>query len=563
MRFTVPASVLLLFVLSGCEIGDRFGDATPIAQVERNITINSDIATQSLGTGTNTKLALSLGDTPTDVYLLLSNHSQSSSDSSTKITNNTSSTVASPIASKSSTTYSDIYNAPQEIRDSNRDATESLLDDDASPKLSSIVSANTPRQRVVGESRVLYTSQTKRDSTNTTLRLKNYNVETKLGNKTLYIWVSDNAYGDGCPKSRCVTQAMVDTLGDKFLKTGEDNDIYDWVTNIYGEEWTSSAHDKYSKLIGASDEIHILLTDIEEDDSPNRGAIGYFSKKDNFKKTLLKAGSNEQIMFYIDSVMFANGGASWSTRSYIPSRAISTLAHEFGHMILFYQKAVMLTVNRSDTDEWLDEMLAVTTEDILDTKLQQTGSRGVSYTDGSAGRAYNSLGKYPTFNANISSSLTNWRGEGYSYAQVSSLGAFLVRNYGGVKILHDIMHSSHTNKMAIVEAVNNASGGAGKTFEDILAEWGVAVLLSDQISPEHQPTYNTGDFTYDTYNDIIYALGSINFYNYNPKPTISNTLKSIDSQSNYYYRVGEALLGDIVVDIELNRDTEATIITKR
>ena len=30
---------------------------------------------------------------------------------------------------------------------------------------------------------------------------------------------------------------MVDAMGEQFLKAGEDNDIYDWVTGIYGDPW--------------------------------------------------------------------------------------------------------------------------------------------------------------------------------------------------------------------------------------------------------------------------------------------------------------------------------------
>jgi len=86
----------------------------------------------------------------------------------------------------------------------------------------------------------------------------------------LNVWVSDDSFdGPGCTKARCVTQTMVDALADQFLKTGSDNDIYDWVTNIYGEEWGSDAQVKYSNLIAANSEITILLTDIDNDNSPN------------------------------------------------------------------------------------------------------------------------------------------------------------------------------------------------------------------------------------------------------------------------------------------------------
>ncbi len=79
---------------------------------------------------------------------------------------------------------------------------------------------------------------------------------------------------------------MVDAIADTFLLgDGSDNDIYDWVTNIYGEEWDSDAQNKYPNLIGADNEITILLTDIDGDNSPKGGVIGFFWSKDNFDKS--------------------------------------------------------------------------------------------------------------------------------------------------------------------------------------------------------------------------------------------------------------------------------------
>ena len=77
------------------------------------------------------------------------------------------------------------------------------------------------------------------DRTNATARKVVSRYLNKLGIKTLNIWVSDDSFdsGSGCSKARCVTQDMVDALADYFLVSGLDNDIYDWVTNIYGEEW--------------------------------------------------------------------------------------------------------------------------------------------------------------------------------------------------------------------------------------------------------------------------------------------------------------------------------------
>ncbi len=361
---------------------------------------------------------------------------------------------------------------------------------------------------------------------------------------------------------------MVDVFADTFLKTGSDNDVYDWVTTIYGEEWGSDAVTENSNHIDADDAIHILLTDIDGDDSENGGTIGYFYGKDNYKKSVIE-GSNERIMFYADAVMFANeaggDGAGWDITDPWPMEMLSTLAHEFQHMIHFYQKTVM-RAESNPTKAWIDEMMAETTEDVVATKLLHQGPRAVEYTDGSAGAAGITEGRYPLFNQYNTRTLTTWSSASNEnmkeYSQVSAFGTFLIRNYGGVKLLHDMMYNSYTDKRAIMYAIHKADNGEGKTFDNLLREWGIAVLMSSVESPTDVPTYNTGDFTIDSYSGIDYKLGSINFFNYDPEPTTHDHIGTIPNQGNFYYKVGGNMTGTVDIDLSLNSDTEATLIVR-
>ncbi len=124
------------------------------------------------------------------------------------------------------------------------------------------------------------------------------------------------------------------------------------------------------------------------------------------------------------------------------------------------------------------------------------------------------------------------------------------------------MHNTYVDTQAVVDAVNKSPEGSGKTFNDLLSEWGTAVLLSTIESPENLPTYNTGDFTYIPYNGIEYDLGSINFFNYTPLPTIYTGAGTVEAQGNYYYKIGDNLTGDITINLKLNGQTEATLIAK-
>jgi len=103
---------------------------------------------------------------------------------------------------------------------------------------------------------------------------------------------------------------------------------------------------------------------------------------------------------------------------------------------------------------------------------------------------------------------------------------------------------------------------SGKTFADLQKEWGIAVMLSDNdnLAPD-KPTYNTGDFTVSQMGDVVYKMGSINFFNYAIQPSFSNCT-TVKPQGNCYYKVGDNLTGSVTIDLTLNATTSATLIVK-
>jgi len=566
----VALSFVGIMVLVGCGGGGGGGSVgtdpiIPPEDIDVNVTITDEYQVESLGTANTINANISLGNMPKSLYLVLSNNATISGSST--ITHNAK--VAPVVQSKAvlPTSLSDkpvIIHTPQYVQDFSSQVGTLLSKEETSQLQAKTIDIPERMEDVEGDpdsfctniNQVTYNCT---ERTNATARKVVSGISTNLGIKTLNIWVSDDSFdsGSGCSKARCVTQAMVDALADYFLVSGLDNDIYDWVTNIYGEEWEANTNG-YSGLIPKNDEVTILLTDIDGDNSSNGGVVGYFWSKDNFLETTV-AGSNERVMFYIDAVMFANGDGTWSIDDPWPKELVSTLAHEFQHMINFYQKYILLD---TDTDTWINEMLSESTEDLIATKIQHTGPRGVDYQDGSAGSVGNIKGRFPLFNANNTLSLTGWNSELADYSKVSAFGAYLLRNYGGAELVHNIMHNRFDNEQAVVDAVNKSPEGSGKTFADLLSEWGTAVMLSDHENLVDIPFYNTGDFTLSSYNGITYDLGSINFFNYIPQPTIHTTSGTVQAQGNYYYKIGDNLTGDVTLSLELNGQTEATLIAK-
>ena len=534
------------------------------------VTITDDYQVESLGTESTINAKVSLGNTAKDLYLVLSNHATTSASST--ITHNAKVTKVTELAQSKSilpTNFKQkpvILHPPKYVQEFNKNLKTLLQKKRGIEYQAKTLNVTKRAKDVANSTTASFCVNINKDGNcidyDVATARSVVSVSTEFGDKTLNIWVSDDSFGSGCGKSKCVTQTMVDQLSDTFLKTDLDNDIYDWVTNIYEEEWGSNAEAKYEELIPADNEITILLTDIDGDNSPTGGVIGFFWSKDNLDKTTI-SGSNERIMFYADAIMFANGEGIWDIDDFWPKEMVSTLAHEFQHMIHFYQKTILLLdANSEGTDVWINEMLSETTEDLIATKIKHIGSRGIEYTDGSDGPTDNTNGRYPLYNANNTLSLTAWNNQLADYSKVNAFGAYLIRNYGGAKLLHDIMHNAYTDEQAVVNAVNKSIEGSGKTFDNLLSGWGTAVLLSNIESPENLPTYNTGWFTDTTYENSTYEMGSINFFNYNPLPTIHTTAGIVSAQGNYYYKIGDNLTGDITIDLELNGQTEATLIAK-
>ena len=544
--------ISILFVGCGGDNKNEF-DNTENITIDKNITVSEVPYVQSIGIGTQIHAQVSLGDEPKDIYVLLSNYAKTNGivevKKSVKIVEHK------KIVQNIENFRPMAIHAPHEVEVFRRNIKNYLDENITKSAIKKNLKVARTNKNLLANEKEFYLDYEGTTSTIASIK-KVTSTSTIYGTRKLSIWVSNDSYGIGCSKKKCVTQGMVNALANTFLQKGIDNDIYDWVSNVYGEEWGKHSN---PNLIGKNDEITILLTDIGKDNSKNGGVVGYYFPKDNFIKEKF-IGSNERIMLYADSVIFANGEGRWDINDYWPKEMVSTLAHEMQHMIHFYQKSVLLKTDATDT--WINEMLSESTEDLIASKIHHTGSRGVPYTIGSAGEEDNRLGRYPLFNANNRLSLTTWHGSLENYSVVNAFGAFLLRNYGGAKVLHDIMHSAYIDEEAIVSAVNKTPQGRGKKFNDLLKEWGIAVLLSDNNHLDTLPTYNTGGYMPNQYKHSVYDIGSINFFNYSPQPSIFTASGTVQRQGNYYYKVGTRLKGDIDIYLTLSGQTEATIIVK-
>jgi len=329
--------------------------------------------------------------------------------------------------------------------------------------------------------------------------------------RTLNIWVADNCWYIGGTRARLVTPTMVNAMADQFLVAGAFNDIYDWVTAMLGAEWGPHGE---ADLILPNGEITILLCDIANDNAAG-GYVGYFWSKDSYTMEYVPE-SSERVMFTIDAVSYATGDGSWDPGDFWPEEIFSTLAHEFQHMIHFYQRGVLRGA-MADGDTWINEMASLVVEDLLADKMKVIGPRGVDtellYPDGSAGASGNTNGRLGEFINFPSLSLSDWGYDLESYSVAYAFGAWLARNYGGAGLLSRLMQCSSTGPASIEDTVSRETGH-GESFDRILQRWSAAVLLSSATDAPAGYRYNSGGFFTSAVNGNAYRLGSIDLFRY-------------------------------------------------
>lgn len=233
---------------------------------------------------------------------------------------------------------------------------------------------------------------------------------------------------------------------EQAIRTFEE-EIYPTNHRIFGSEWNP----------GVDGDPHIVILHAYFE-----GAAGYYSSLDEIPRSI-RPHSNQHEMFYMNLDAFEIGSDAY----------ISTLAHEFQHMIHWHQDP------RSDT--WLNEGLAQMAE------------------------LANGFGEGPAwaFLSNPDLQLTTWARDpfeahahyGCSYLWSRYFGQCL----GGLDKLGQLLDRSEDD-LKTIDRLLEAAGyqpaiPAPRPFDAFFADWAVANYLND-------PTVADGRYAYDGYVDL-------------------------------------------------------------
>ncbi|WP_170942983.1 M30 family zinc metallopeptidase [Candidatus Dactylopiibacterium carminicum] len=352
-------------------------------------------------------------------------------------------------------------------------------------QLSASVSSNIQASYTVGSSTRSWYDAVTGTTLSTVLRQ-----QAGLSNgQNLNVWVQNSAW-TATGASNKVTQTLVDLVSSEFANSG--TGIFDLATSVAGQPWGTTGN---ANLISSSQDIHIVVTNFTNDNTAS-SVLGYFYAANNFLKTTSGMGnSNEALVFFIDAQSLASAATMYQ------DIMVSTLAHEFTHMINFYQREV-LKGSSYGFDTWLEEASAMMMEDLLN-PLIITSFNDIrdSRIPGWLAAGINNC-SLNVYDANSSTC--------FSYNIGAAYGAYLLRQYG-VGFYKTLLQSDNTDSLTALEksiAASDSSAG----FLSSLPRWGASIALLDSSLlptgfgyPARSVSVNGNSYTVPALNGPDYA----------------------------------------------------------
>lgn len=253
--------------------------------------------------------------------------------------------------------------------------------------------------------------------------------------------------------------------------------------------------------------INIVIADINEDNSESslsEGIIGLTIFQD------LASGTSEAVDY---KKIKSNIGNYFYMDSYFciadENTCYSTLSHEFQHLLYFGYKNVKNELLTDITNSWLTEMLSMLTEDMMADYLNTDNNNHPLYLL----PYYNS---YYYFSA-----LNQWNNSNaLDYSSTYAFGAWLVRNYGGVELIHQMSTNSYVEMECVLEALKSTTKTSW-TISNLQKKYSEALIYQD--TSLGYTSFNKSPETTLTYNGYEYPLDAIDLWNLDDILTTKNS----------------------------------------
>ncbi|MBU4030838.1 hypothetical protein KJ756_01600, partial [Patescibacteria group bacterium] len=266
--------------------------------------------------------------------------------------------------------------------------------------------------------------------------------------ENIYFYVDNYYWNNLSGTDKNGLREKLEELADEFDKV-----IYPKERAVFGSEWSPG--------IDGDKRITVLVSEL------TNSAGGYVKINDEYLRSQF-SNSNEREMFYINAL------------GIFDAKAKSVLAHEFQHLISFYQKTVLYGI---EEEVWLNEARSEYAPTVCGYNDNYKGSYLAERVD--------------TFLDEPSDPLGEWKNNVSDYGAVGLFLHYLVDHYG----VNAITRMTLNNEVGIA-SVNAALSDLGfsETFSDIFADWSVANYLNDCEIGEGDYCYLNKNLTYQRLN---------------------------------------------------------------
>ncbi len=261
----------------------------------------------------------------------------------------------------------------------------------------------------------------------------------------IYFYIEDDYWNSLDSDSQRNLRLVLGDLANEF-----DTVIYPRERAVFGSEWKPG--------VDNDDRITVLITQLVS----NVG--GYINNHNEYLRSQIPT-SNQREMIYLNSL------------SIFESNNKAFLAHEFQHLITFYQKTVLHGI---EEEVWLNEARS----EYAPTVCGYNDNYNNSYL----------ADRVDVFLDSPSDSLTEWKNKLADYGVINVFFHYLINHFG----------ESFLTKMALndkvgIESINQALADSGysEKFSDIFTDWLVASYLNNcQITPENKYCYLDDNLNY-------------------------------------------------------------------
>ena len=250
---------------------------------------------------------------------------------------------------------------------------------------------------------------------------------------TVYVWAQNDA--------AAVMPQQAAFLAERFA-----NSVFPIEAAVISEPW-GPVHRSWQgiTLDAGTKDVHLVLAQLNQPANAFKGLLGYVSPVNAFLKSAASdptcgddcsefANSNEALVTFlnVDTLVAADDGLNWSQNGKGPALTLSTLGHEYQHLLYGYNKLFRRMVGSPRTSTWENELAAQTMGYLVaaDTYGGGRGDRATSHPDLRSGGDFTQFLQQPACDLKRWSAMSGNTFGTTCYPKALATGMLMLHQYG-------------------------------------------------------------------------------------------------------------------------------------